>query len=84
MQDTVVEINTSPFWAYSMFSLLWAIFVMVTVGCHRGFLLKKSDIHQTKAFRWQAREWKILGWALLVGFIIGALSLIYSAWPRKK
>lgn len=70
--------NFPTFIIFLVFILVWVIAVMVTVGCHRGFLLKESDIHQTKVIRWQSREWKFFGWGILVGIIVAVLSFIYG------
>jgi len=64
---------------YTIFilSIFWFTIVMVVVGCHRTFLTNRENIHQIKSFRWQAREWKFVGWGLIVGFFI---AILYWIW----
>jgi len=69
--------NASPLIIIIMLILYCIAIVMVIVGCHRSFLMNDSSIQQTKAFRWQNREWKFLGWGLLVGFF---MVILYVLW----
>ncbi len=74
----LIQMNINPFFMVLILIFLWAIFIMVTVGCHRGFLLNDSGIQQTKTLRWKSREWRFLGWGLLIGLVVGLFLVVWA------
>lgn len=52
--------------------------VMSIVGCHRVFLMSQDEVNNTKPFRWSGREWRFVGWWVVMGICVFLVMLPIS------
>ncbi len=57
------------------FIIYLLILVMTVISCHRTFLLDEDSIFKTKILRWEIRELRYVGWAIVIGIILFILQL---------
>lgn len=52
------------------------ILIMTIISCHRIFLLNNESIKNTKVLRWEYRELRYVGWALVIGIIMFLIQFV--------
>lgn len=57
----------------SWVAIYWLAMIMVAINCHQLFILGSDQAHQLKTWRWGRREWRFLGYGIVLGLIIVVL-----------
>ncbi len=67
--------DNSALFGFLLIHVFLATLVMAVVGCHRIFLMNNNDVKATKTIRWTGREFRFIGWWIVLGLIASIITI---------
>jgi hypothetical protein len=72
----VAELSATQVWMSVVLTLGFIpAAILATVACHRIFILGEKSMFDQSIVWWSSREWRFIGWGLLIGLLGGLFAL---------